>query len=497
MKKILQVACVAITLCLSIFFAHGCSQNGNLSAKKASSKNKYDLYIFSSKGEISQPFKELCDIYEKEKGIKIRLQQIGSGTNHLEPLRIQMSSSEKPSIFSIQGLRELIEWQYSKTALDFNDSTLESFKNLANEIPSNFRLTSDGKNNYGIPYSIEGYGYIADKQMLCDIFGESNLKDIMKDLKLSSYGEFENFVESLDFYIKTGNIRSFELNGRTYIPQKDKVGLAKNLEAVFSVAGAERWTYCDHMVNIALGAVFKSPFELLNADNTKADSMRGALKKYAKSLDLKTSHAMVKRGPEFINVTSGDYNRAIKDFSDGKTIFIKQGNWIGPNISKLNPDMLKRLVVFPVKMDMSNEDIKRDDMTVDKFNRSIPVYVPNFFAINAKVDIKEQELAEEFLVWLNTSEIAKEYIINKFGFIPYNAPDDLVLDSSLNNSILEYKRSSDTLGAVYHGVGENWSKETLGLKIMEDYLTKTDWEENDYNDIACFAIEKFKELKVW
>ena len=493
-KKIIPVVLV---LCLMVPVLSGCGNKDN----SDQTNNNYDLYIFSSKGEITTQFEELCKLYEQEKGIKIKLQQIGSGTDHKDTLRIQMNSSNKPGIYSLQGLRELYEYEMSGSVMDFNNATSEEFKKLADEIPQELRLTSDGKNNLGIPYNIEGYGYIVDKQMISDLIGSSNVDNFIKDMKLASYEEFGNFVTIVSGYIKTDKTDSFVLNGQTYNINNQKTGLCSNLKDVFSVAGAEPWTFGDQMMNVGLGAAFNSAADFMNASDAQIDKMKGALTKYMRALDLKTSHAAgdtdsLKRGPQFINTTSSDYNKAIQRFVEGKALLIKQGNWVIPNIEKLNSEMLNRLVFLPVKMPMSNEDINCKDMTISKFNSSIPVYVPNYFVINPKVSEKEQQLAQDFLVWLNTSEEAQNFVINKFGFIPYNAKNDLVLSNSLNNSILEYKKEGKTLPAVYHGAPEAWSKETVGMKIMESYLTKENWSESDYNDVANFAIETYKNMKL-
>ena len=372
---------------------------------------------------------------------------------------------------------------------------------MADSVPQNLRLTSDGKNNFGITYNIEGYGYIADKQMLADLIGADNVEAFLKDMKAASYEEFGNFVVALSDYIKSSRQKSFILNGNTYNLNSSKTGLAKNLTGVFSVAGSEPWTFGDHMMNIALNAAFKSPSDFMNASDSQINAMKGAFTKYLRALDLKTSHAagdneVLKRGAQFINTTSSDYNKAIQRFAEGKALFIKQGNWILPNIEKINSEMLNRLVFLPIKMPISAEDIKHDGMTVEKLNSSIPVYVPNYFVINPKVSEREQKLSQDFLVWLNTSETAQDFVINKFGFIPFNAKDDLVLKSSLNNSILEYQREGKTLAAVYHGAPEAWSKEAVSMKIMETLLTKENWSNSDIESISNFAAETYKRMKL-
>ena len=471
-----------------------CSHSG-----VASSNN--DLYIFSSKGEISSQFEQLCREFETEKGIKVSIQQVGSGTDHMEPLRVQMNSSTKPAIFAVQGLRELPEWELSGAILDFNlVEDDENFKQLANNVPKSLRLSSDGKNSFGIPYCIEGYGYIVDREMISDLIGENSTDSFLENMRVASYEDFKNFVLAVDSYIKTPAAKSFTLNGKKYTFLPTKTGLAQKLTGVFAVAGAERWTYCDHMINVALGAIYDSPAAAKNASSEQIQSMKNAIMKYAEALDFKSSHAAgtdseFKRGPEFVSSTANDYNKAIQRFAQSKALFIKQGNWAASNINKINPNMKKRLELLPVKLPLTQDDIKRSDMTVEKFNSSIPVYVPNYFAINKRASEASQKLAREFLVWLNTSEQGQNYIINNFNFIPYNAPNNLILEDSINNSLLSYYRKNLTLPAAYHGITETWSKEIVGRYLLENFMNKETWSSTAYEDIANYAIVKWNEVQ--
>lgn len=494
MNLLIKASCFILTMLLVCTGFVACSSSSSESVNK-------DLYIFSSKGEISSQFEKLCSEFESEKGIKVNIQQVGSGTDHLEPLRIQMNSSAKPAIFAVQGLRELPEWELSGVILDFNSvENDDAFKQLADSVPKNLRLSSDGVNNYGIPYCIEGYGYIIDRQMIADLIGKNNVDSFLKNMRLCSYEDLEKFVLAVDSYIKNPSALSFTLNNVQYTFLPFKTGLAQKLTGVFSVAGAERWTYCDHMINVALGAIYESPADAKNATSEQIQSMKGALIKYAQALDFKTSHAAgnnseFKRGPEFVNTTSNDYNKAIQRFADGKALFIKQGNWANTNIIKLNPNMQNRLELLPIKLPLTQGDIKRRDITVEKFNSSIPVYVPNYFAINKRASEASQKAAREFLVWLNTSEKGRQYIINNFDFIPYNASSDLVLKDSINNSILSYYRNGLTLPAAYHGITETWSKEIVGRYLLENYMNKETWDKSAYEDIANFAIVKWNEVQ--
>lgn len=490
MKKTLVLMLLALLTVSPAIFA----------GAQAEADRGYDLYIYNSKGENAAQFAEMAKAYEAQTGVRMKTFSIGSGQDHMETLRSEMNSRNKPSIFSIQGVKELIEWYQGGFVVDFNTITDPAFKQLADGIAPSLRLTNDGRNSFGVPYNVEGYGYIVDRQMIADLFGATTVDSFISDAKAATYPEWEALVKAVDAYIKSPSAASVRLNGSTYTFALRKTGLANNLNGVFAVMGAEKWTYGDHFINVAMNAVFGNPNQAANATDTEVEQLRGAFLAYAKALDLKTSylaglHGPGKRGQDFVSSANYGYDQAVQIFADSKAVFFKQGNWAYGNIANVNAEQAERLEFLPVKMPFQPSDVKLAGMTVDKLNSSIPVFVPNYYAINSQVSEDEQQRAMDFLVWLNTSETGKKYVVEEFNFIPYNAdPTAITLPNSLGNSILDYIKAGTIIAAPYHGAPASWSGDTVGLRLMEQYLTKPDWTVQDYTDIANYAIETWQHL---
>lgn len=488
-KRIVVLLVVLVVSTLAVFAA------GQGEADKG-----YDLYIYNSKGENAAQFADMAKAYEAETGIRVKTFSIGSGQDHMETLRAEMNSNNKPSIFSIQGVKELIEWYQGGFVVDFNTVTDANFSSFAKAIAPSLRLTNDGSNSFGVPYNVEGYGYIVDRQMVGDLFGQANVDSFIADVKSATYQEWETLVKALDAYIKRGTAGTVTVNGKPYALVGTKTGLAKNLTGVFAVMGAEKWTYGDHFINVALNAAFGDPNAAANSTDADVENLRGALTAYAKALDLKTSYLAgsngpAKRGQDFVSSSNFGYDQAVQIFADSKAVFFKQGNWAYGNIANVNAAQAERLEFLPVKMPFQAADITLKGMTVDKLNASIPVFVPNYYAINNMVPEAEQKLAMDFLVWLNTSETGKQYIVEEFNFIPYNAdPATTSLPNSLGNSILDYIKSGDIIAAPYHGAPATWSGDVVGLRLMEQYMTKATWTAQDYKDIVDYAIQSWQNL---
>lgn len=501
MKTCKKLIALLLSGIMMATFLAGCNKSNGGSSGAGGTGTDYDLYIYNSKGENAEKFSALCKEYENETGKRIKVFSIGSGQDHMSTLRSEMNSKNKPGIFAIQGLKELQEWQEGGFVVNFSDLPDSKFKAMAEAIPESMRLTSDGKNNFGIPYNVEGYGYIVDTQMIADLFGADHQDDIIGELITCSYDDFTTFCTAVDQYITSPSAAKVTLNGNSYSFQAEKTGLAKNLTGVFAVMGAEDWTFGDHFINVAMNAVFDTPAAAANADSAKLDTLKEPFIAYAKALDFKTSHVAgqngkVTRGADLVSPSNFGYDQTVAIFAQSKALFFKQGNWAYGNIQTANPEVAKRLTFIPVKMPFTKEMITVENQTVEHLNSSIPVYVPNFYAINAKVSDAEQQEAQDFLVWLNSSNTGKKYITDEFNFIPYNADSSTTeLSDPLGNSILYYIKANNTLAAPYHGAPASWSSDVVGLKIMEDYLTKPTWTNDDYNAIAQFAIDKWKELK--
>lgn len=433
MKKKLKALLAGV---LAMGMLAGCGSSGD--EAKNSSNEDYDLYIFNAKGENAKALEDATKAFGEEKGVKVKVFSLGSGTNSDELLRTEMNSKNKPTIFSCMNAQGLPEWVEGGFIMDLSKATNEEFKTLVREIPDNFNLT-DGTANYGIPYNVEGYGYIVDKEMLAALFGEDQVESFIEAFKAADYHEFESMVHTLTAYIKEGTANSVLLNGQEFTLAAEKEGKAAMLEGVFSVAGSEKWTYGDHMVNVALDAIFKDAKAASDATKEQIEAGKGAFMAYAKALDLKTASATTERGPELINSTTNGYDPAVATFASSKAIFFKNGNWAYTNIEKANPEIVDTLTFLPIKMPFTQNDITAEGLTVEHMQSSIPVFVSNYYCINEKVSDEEKELAQEFLVWLNTSETGQKFVIEDMAFIPYNAdPATTSAGYSLGDSIISY-----------------------------------------------------------
>lgn len=457
------------------------------------------LRIFNAKGENAVEFEAMCKDYTKETGVVVEAFSVGSGTSATELLRAQMSSKTPPAIYSIRGLTELPEWKESASVLDLNTASNPDFARLVKGIPESMRLSTNGRESLGIPFNVEGYGYMVDLQMLGDLFGPDNAPKILSDLRTCSYDDFALFCATVDAYIAAPSAKKISLKGHSYTMQAKKTGRATLLSGVFGFAGSEKWTYGDHSVNVMLNTVYRSAGDANATSAEQIEQLRAPLVAYMKNLNMVTSyvgglegHGV--RGPELINKAKFGYDQSIQAYADGKVLFLQQGNWIAININKIDAAVGSRSSFIPVKMPLTNDMIKTG-VTAEAFNSSIPVYVPNYYAINARVSPAEQEAAMNFLVWLGKPANVQKYIINDFKAIPYNADASYSITDSLSRSIISYMNEGKFLSNPYMGVPKPWYRDVVATKVMESFLNRKDWSDKDVSAFVEGAVAGLRKQK--
>lgn len=487
-----RALCLLASGMAAILALSGCGQAA--AEGRPTANRNYDLYIYNGKPQIADQLETLCALYQEETGVRIKTLTL----DEPDALRTEMNSSNPPSILTTYP-DTMIEWQEGGFLLDFQDAQTEAFRALAETVPQDMRLSTNGTNSYGIPYSVEGYGLVVDTRMLEALFGTDGTQ-VAADLQYASYDEFEALVNAVSAYVDEPTATTVQLNGQSYQFQGQKTGLAQNLLGVFAVAGSETWTYGDHLVNAAICSVFNNAVDanLISRDDT--DRLLLPMERYAQLLDLMTSHAVSKDGPiarggDFVSSTINGYDQSVQNFAAGRALFLQQGNWAYNDLVSANADLADSMTFVPLKFPYQSGDITAQGKTVEQLNSSIPVFAPCYYSINTQVSLEEQKNAEDFLVWLNTSDIGRDYIENQFGFIPYDAAQGDSASNCLNASIMQYKNSGSFLSNPYTGAPPTWAGKVVGNMMLEQYLCHNgNWTEQDYTNIAQQAVKGWKNL---
>lgn len=456
----------------------------------------YDVYFFNQKSEIAESLEELAREYEAESGKRVKVFTVGTNEGS-ETMRSELKSRQYPTLFSSNAIA-FEEWKSAGYATGVEDIDNEELKSLYESVPDALKLQFENEGNYGIPYNMEGYGLIADQEMLSAILDTEDLEGFKEDYKAADYEEFQSMVIAFDAFIKDETAQTFTLNGTEYTTAHEKTEITENLNGVFAVAGAEKWTYGNHFGNYPISTVYSSVYDVRESEPEKADKLVTPLVKSLEQLDFLTQYTAgpqgpVERGPQYINSTVTGYDQAVQTFAEGKAVFIKNGNWTYANIAKVDEEVANRLTMLPMKVNFSDEDIQVEGLDVEKMNRSIPEFVSQYYIINAKATEEEKKDAQDFLLWLNTSETGQDYIVNKFAFVPFNADEDTKLDNPLSNDLISYKVKDDLLANPFDAAPSAWGLESYGRYIMEElFVDPEKWSSEQLEKIAQECVDYWK-----
>ncbi len=499
LKKRLKYLSVILS-CGMLISLFGCGKDSDEDSKvKNIAKKDYDIFIYNSDTNIGVAFRKMCDEYTARTGIIIRTVTPTEEENNFENLQSYLKGDYPPDIFTVSNLSDLQKLKENSQVWDFSNATQESFKEVVNGIPKDLRLGANTTDSFGLPYTVEGFGFVVDPKMIASLFGGDKYRLVLNDLRECSYEEFTSFADSLKFYIDSNGISEFTLNNNSYTFVSNKGDLSKKLNGVFSfAAGVPKYTG-NYLFNIALASIFPSPAAANIADGSQIDDLKDPFIKFTEALDFITlrmsgNNGPLGRGTELVSNSQNSVSQSMKNFVNGKALFLIASTEDYSNLSMFDISVAKRSVFIPIKMPFISENIKSSDSISKNINKSITAYVPNYYCVNSRSSEKEKKDAQDFLTWVQTSELAKKYIVSDFGFTPYDIKESSVIDNALSRSLVEYITENRYLPPVSQGAPSPWNN-ILGKYIIEQFLNKGVWSYEDYEKISNYGILKWKEYK--
>ncbi len=389
MKKIISVA-LSFMLLVSIFT--GCKKEENNNINNQTNTQKITTIRFLNfKPEVANVYDEIAKVYEQEKGVKVIVETAASG-NYEQTLTAKMGTDEAPTLFQINGPKGYANWK--NYCADLSDSEL--YKHLTDK---DLAVTIDGK-VYGIPYVVEGYGIIYNKEITDKYFKLDN-----KATKLNSMDEIKNFSALKEI------VEDMQKNA-------EKLGV-KGVFATTSLKTGEDWRWHTHLANIPVYYEFdKKNIDLSGNETSKIDFEFS--ENFKNIFDLYINNSVVDKKI----LGSKVVDESMAEFALGQCAMVQNGNWAWNQIKDIKGNTVKseNIKYLPIYTGVENEE-----------NQGLCIGTENFFAINAKSSDKEQKAAEDFIYWLFSSEKGKDFVINKLDLI---APFDTFSEKEVPNDPL-------------------------------------------------------------
>lgn len=423
-KKLLSMV-MAGTICATALA--GCGSNN--SSTTSASKN-VKLSIFQFKVEAKDAFQKVINAYEqKHPNVKINMETVGGGSDYSAALKTKMQS-DPPTIFNIGGPQDVKDW--SSKLEDLSDQ-----KWISHLPADSLTDVTDGKKVLGMPFDLEGYGFVINRKMFEDA-GVSYQS-------MLTYDGMKKGFDTLKAKIAKGAMKA-------KYPQ---------LEAVMAYPAKETWVIGDHDVSPALAQDFKSAKEAFQAKELPLKAANA----YKQMVDFQASYTKFANDKGQLN--SIDYSTSLEGgLAIERVAAIQQGNWIAPSVANVNDNVLQKLDLLPYPVPGFSDG-------------RWPVGVPMYWAVNKTADADQKAAAKDFLNFMYQSDEGKKIIINDAKFaVAFDNYGSLQPSDPLSKRVMQAVKEKKTMpGWVYAGAPASWSGNVAGAHVQKYLSGQENWDQ--------------------
>lgn len=318
------------------------------------------VYYMNFKPEQDAQWKELAQIYTKETGIPVTVFTAASG-QYETTLKSEMAKSEAPTLFQVNGPVGLKGWKeycYDLTGAE-----------IVNQLSSEELALKDGDKIVGIPYVVENYGIIYNKELLEQAGYQA------EDIR--SFADLKAVAEDI-------TARSSEL------------GFAAFTSA--GMDGSSDWRFKTHLANLPIY------YEYKDKQIGVTDTIEGTyLDNFRAVWDLYINNATCE--PTLLSNKTGD--DAVAEFVTGKAVFYQNGTWAYGDVAALGDENIGML---PIYIGAEGEE-----------NQGLCTGTENYWCVNAKASEKDIQATLDFINWCATSEVAVKAMCGTEGAMPSGA----------------------------------------------------------------------------
>ena len=409
-KSAVAVAAIA-AMSLGTLAACGSSTSGD------DSKGK--VYYLNFKPEAADQWAALAKEYTKEKGVDVKVQTAASGT-YEQTLKSEIAKTEAPTLFQVNGPVGYQNWK--KYTADMSNTDV--YKELTNQDVA----LKDGDKVVGVPYVMETYGLIYNKDILNKYFA-------LDGAKATSMDEIDNF--------DTLKAVADDMQSR-----KDELGI----KGAFTSAGFDSssdWRFKTHLANLPLYYEFKDD----NVTEQPATIKGTYLPNYKKIFDLYIADSTT--DPTQLSAKTGD--DANSEFALGEAAFYQNGTWAWTDLQKAGMKA-ESVGMMPIYTGVKGEE-----------KQGLATGSENYWCINDKASDADKKATEDFLSWVITSDTGKKAISQDMGFTtPFKTFDDVKFDNPLTEAAVEDQKSGKTQVSWNFTMmpSEEW-KNKVGQALLE------------------------------
>ena len=388
---------------------------------------KGKVYYLNFKPEAADQWTALAKEYTKETGTEVKVQTAASNT-YEQTLKSEIAKTEAPTLFQVNGPVGYQNWKRYTADLSGTDV----YKELTNQDVA----LKDGDKVVGVPYVMETYGIIYNKDILNKYFA-------LDGAKAKSVDEIDNF--------DTLKAVADDMQAR-----KDELGI----QGAFTSAGFDSssdWRFKTHLANLPLYYEFQK-----DKVTEQPATIKGTyLPNYKKIFDLYITDSTTDRTQ--LSAKTGD--DANSEFALGEAAFYQNGTWAWTDLQKAGMKA-ESVGMMPIYIGAKGEE-----------KQGLATGSENYWCINDKASDADKKATEDFLAWVISSDTGKKALSQDMGFTtPFKTFDDVTFDNPLTEAAVEDQKSGKTQVSWNFTMmpSEEW-KNQLGNAMLEYAQGTGDW----------------------
>ncbi|MDH6367319.1 MULTISPECIES: extracellular solute-binding protein [unclassified Breznakia] len=362
-KKLIKTSMAAL-MTLSLVACGGGSDDGG--------SDKATIKVLNLKPEIDEALKDYAKLYSEKNDVKVEIETCGgSNCDYAGKLDQYISADKIPDIFVLEG----------RAGFEDNKEILADMEGEEWVADTDYAYEMDGK-AYGFPLGVEGFGLTYNK----DILDKAGIDPAT----LTSYDAYVEAFKTLD-------------------AKKDELGITAPV--AMATGSGMYWVTGNHSFNSYLSGNLEigdtHVLDELNEGTVEADRMSD----YADMIEL-----IFNNSDKTVLSAAGDqYANQVKLFTDGKTAFIHQGNWIEGDVA-----------------DMENIGISPAPYGDDN---AIYISAPSYFAVSNRS--KNVDAAKAFLNSIYATEEGQNFMYVEAASVSPFKSIDITPTTSLAKSVHE------------------------------------------------------------
>ena len=446
MKKILSIL---IAICIFSTFFTACKSNVEDSPQGQGGENAAVVRFLNFKPEVASVYDEIAKAYKKETGKTLIVETAASG-NYEQTLSAKMGTSEAPTLFQINGPKGYINWKDYCADL----SETELYKHLTDK---SLAVTVGG-GVYGIPYVVEGYGIIYNKEITDKYFALGDKATQYKSMdEIKSFDALKSLVEDMQ-------------------KNASKLGI-KGVFASTSLKTGEDWRWQTHLANIPLYYEFTKNEIDLSSDATKTVKFEFS-DNFKNIFDLYINNSVSDKKV----LGSKIVDESMAEFALGQCAMVQNGNWAWSQISQVSGNKVKaeNVKYLPIYTGVQGEE-----------SQGLCIGTENFFAINSKATKEEQKATEDFIYWLFSSKTGKDFVVNKLNLIaPFDTfNDDEKPSDPLAQEVINWMNKAEvtTIPWNFTVFPSQTFKSDFGAALLQYAQGTKEW-----NDVKKLFVDRWK-----